>query len=447
MNVPGFVQLLRLPGMNMLPHNRLAFAASFAVLALTSVGLEVLTQGLVRWQRWFWVPVGALAALCLWCLYRTVVLPEDLDRTLPLAVLHGEPMDWVHDLDGVRRAQAAFVQSCLVAAVWCGAALAGWVLLRLRRWNRRWLPLAAAVLVGDLLWFGYGRNVQSDPAFYYPRVPVLEDVARSTPGRVIGYKCLPPNLAMMCGLRDIRGYDDVDPARFVEVLTNAAGPQSTPLPYAQVQWLVPEGIVTSEGAVRLPPVLDLLNVRNIIFRRSPPPTAHPAFQGPDYWVVVNSNVLERPFVPRRVETVAESKARVEKLASPQFDPRDVAYLEEPVDLPGACRGQADIVSEIPTRVTVALRMETPGLVVLADRWDKGWRATYNGRPVPILRANHAFRGVVVPAGSGTLEFQYKPASFTWGLSLAALGGVALLGWMGRIRFACRGANKTRTPLF
>ena len=75
-------------------------------------------------------------------------------------------------------------------------------------------------------------------------------------------------------------------------------------------------------------------------------------------------------------------------------------------------------------------METPGLVVLADHWDKGWRANLNGNPVPILRVNHALRGVVVPAGAGTLEFQYAPASFAWGLRLSALGAIALLGWSG-----------------
>ena len=96
------------------------------------------------------------------------------------------------------------------------------------------------------------------------------------------------------------------------------------------------------------------------------------------------------------------------------------------------RGQADIVAEIPTRVTVSVRMETPGLVVLADLWDKGWKAYLNGQPVQILRANHAVRGVVVPAGAATLEFRYEPASFVLGLWLAGAAVVILLGWLGTV---------------
>ena len=72
------------------------------------------------------------------------------------------------------------------------------------------------LLLGDLLWFGYGRSAQCDPALYYPKIPVLDEIARSVPGRVIGINCLPPSLAIMAGLNDIRGYDAVDPARMVD---------------------------------------------------------------------------------------------------------------------------------------------------------------------------------------------------------------------------------------
>jgi hypothetical protein len=160
-------------------------------------------------------------------------------------------------------------------------------------------------------------------------------------------------------------------------------------------------------------------------------------------VLVNSNALPRTFVPHRVETATEDKARLAKLAAEDFNPREVAYVESPVDLPSPCRGSASIVEEIPMRVRVAVQMETPGLVVLADLWDKGWQAYWNGQRVPILRTNHAIRGVVVPAGSGTLEFRYAPASFAWGLRLAGLALVALVAWLGIALWSCRRAKCPR----
>ena len=283
-------------------------------------------------------------------------------------------------------------------------------------------------LMGDLLWFDYGRNPQCDPGLYYPRIPALERIAQSVPGRVIGFGCLPASLAMMQGLNDIRGYDAIDPARMVDLLKTTAEPGPV-LSYATTQFLVPEGYFTPTGTVQLVPVLNMLGVRYVVFRGTPPPIVKPAFQGNDYWVLINSNALPRVFVPKSVTTATSDGKELEALASPQFNPADVAYVESPVELPALCGGTAEITNEIPTRIMISVHMETPGLVVLADRWDKGWRAYWNGRSVPVLRANYAIRGVVIPAGTGTLEFVYQPASLILGLWLAGLAVIVLAVWL------------------
>jgi uncharacterized membrane protein YfhO len=73
-------------------------------------------------------------------------------------------------------------------------------------------------------------------------------------------------------------------------------------------------------------------------------------------------------------------------------------------------------------------MQTSGLVVLADRWDSGWRAYVNDAEVPILRVNHAVRGVLVGPGASRIRFVYLPARFFIGLAIAAAGGICLLTW-------------------
>ena len=435
LDVPGLVDLLRLPGLNMMSHNRFVFAASFALLALAAVGLETLERGwVVKWRWWFWLPTASLTMLCVWCAYRTVVLPEPLLALLAKAeqiVREGGSVTWIRDLDGVRQLKPWFFHYYTVAAVLCGLGVAGWLALWIRQAWRPWtVPVLGVILVGDLLWFGCGRSAQCDPALYYPRLPVLEEIAKSTPGRIVGFNCLPAALAQTHGLCDIRGYDAVDPARLMKLMSLAIDPHSAVLPYALTQWFTPRSDFLPPDGIRLSPILDMLGVRTVIFRGSPPETMHPAFQGFDYWVLVNQAALPRAFVPARVETVINPDERLWKLAAPQFDPRAVAYVESPVNLPDSCRGSAKIVEEIPTRVTVSVQMETPGLVVLADLWDKGWRAYLDGQSVPILRANHAVRGVVVPVGTATLEFRYEPASLAWGLRLSGFAAVVLLCRLG-----------------
>jgi hypothetical protein len=434
LKVPGYVDLLRLPGLNMVSHNRFVFAASFAILAMTAIGLEVLLQGPVAWRWWLWVTGGLLAGLFGWCLYRSVIPPEPVATQLTEAVPKGYQVKWIHTVADVLRLQGWFARYYAVATILCGLGLAGWIFLRCGYARpSRVLPIVAAILWVDLLWFGFGCRPQCDPSLYFPPVPALDEIVKSTPGRIIGADCLPAMLASMRGLRDVRGYDGVDPARFIDLAAIFGDPQSKAYPYGLMRRLTPKVSLGPNGAIQFSPVLDMLGVRYLVGRGSPPAGTHPAFQSTDYWVLVNSNALPRIFVPERVEAVFDDKEQLKKLAAPDFDPREVAYTESAVELPGACRGVAEIISDNPTHITVALRMETTGLVVLADLWDSGWRAYLNGAKVPILRTNHAIRGVVVPPGSRTLEFRYEPASFKWGLRSAILATIVLAVWSAAIR--------------
>jgi len=429
--IPGFVDVLRLPGLNMMSHNRLVFLASFALLAMATVGLEVLLQGAVRWTRWAWIPPALLAGLAAWSLFRMTVLPGRIDAVLMHALQTGKPVSWIHSPEDVLRLHGGLVQSYAMSLGWCVVALLVWALLRVKtKWHTRLVPFLALLAVGDLLWFAYGRSAQCDPSLYYPPLPVLADIAKTSPSRIIGAACLPPALASMQGLNDVRGYDSVDPERIVELLALAASPGSVRQEYASTQFLVPATHFTDDGAVRLSPVLDMLGVQYLIARGNAPANVRPTFVQTDYWAVENRRALPRTYVPRHVEVVTNKEERLVKLALPDFDAGEVAYVESGVDLPGDITGHSEITNENPTRVNLSVKMETSGLVVLADLWDPGWQARLNGKLVPILRANHALRGVVVPAGSWSLDFQYRPVSFTRGCRLAVTAICLLLGWAG-----------------
>jgi hypothetical protein len=154
----------------------------------------------------------------------------------------------------------------------------------------------------------------------------------------------------------------------------------------------------------------------------------PSYRGVDYWALTNRSALPRLFVPRRVETVVDDRERLAKLGSPQFQPREVAFVETPLPLPGIIEGAAEILHETPTHITAAVDLQTPGLVVLADHFDPGWQAYLNGRPTPLLRTDHALRGAVVPPGKWTLEFRYEPASITLSFAVAGVAAIILAGW-------------------
>lgn len=74
---------------------------------------------------------------------------------------------------------------------------------------------------------------------------------------------------------------------------------------------------------------------------------------------------------------------------------------------------------------VLLRLNAPrdGLVYLSDSFADGWRARVNGRAVPILAANYAFRAVAVEPGRVEVELEYFPPGLQSGLALSLLGAI------------------------
>ncbi|HEV3007253.1 MAG TPA: YfhO family protein, partial [Pirellulales bacterium] len=427
LDVPGLVTIWRLPGLNMMSWNRFAFVTAFATLSLAVVGLEQLWQ---RWpgrRMWFLGPALTSAFLAAWCSCRAANLPEPIATKIGRAVDAGQAVGRIVDKAGVQRVRRSFTQTYLEGAAWCTVACAGWLLIATRQGPPRWFrTVLVSLLLCELLRFADGFNPQCDSKLYYPTIPVLQQLTEAPPGRVLGVGCLPAMLNEIYRLRDVRGYDSVDPRRIVELLRAVAHPAVRLPNYARLQAYVPRFQTAREdGKIRAPGILDMLGVRYFIFRGTPPPQARTLMQQDDYWVVENERALPRAFVPRRVEALADEGLALERMAADDFDPRRLAYVAERLELPDDCQGTAEVVDEVPCAVAVQAEMRTAGLLVLADQWYEGWRAELNGHDAPIVRVNHAMRGVVLPAGKSRVDFRYEPPGFRVGLWLA-LGAVSLL---------------------
>lgn len=427
LNVPGLVFILRLPLLNMMSHNRFVFASSFAILALAVIGLHVLWRGGISRRWWYIFPAAVAVVLFGWCLYRMGNLPEPIATQLEQAASQGQQIRGLPDLDAVPAIQQTFSRNYGCSALLCLATLSTWLVLMFTRTYSIWLPvLVSVVMVFDLLWFARNENPQCNPALYYPTVPALKKIAEGPPGRILGYRCLQPRLYESHGLSDIRGYDGIDPRRYLELLTAVADEKMSVSPsYARTQNYVPKMVFSSDWRLICPPIMNMLNLRYVVLRGEPSNQLRIWFQNQDYYVLENESALPRVFVPKTVAISTNDQEMLAKLSSPQFDPRKIAFVEQPVSLPSHCRGQARIVDEVPNRITIEADMKTAGLVVVADSWDAGWHAYLNNNLIPVLRTNYAIRGVRLPEGKHTFELRYQPASLKRGCQLMYLGLVAL----------------------
>lgn len=99
-----------------------------------------------------------------------------------------------------------------------------------------------------------------------------------------------------------------------------------------------------------------------------------------------------------------------------------------------------------TSNTTSFTVDAPeqGIVVLSEVYSEGdFNATLNGKNVPILRTNHAFKGIEIrEPGTQTIKISYWPRHFTL-MVLASIAGLALLaGWAAAFG---RHPTRSKTP--
>lgn len=188
---------------------------------------------------------------------------------------------------------------------------------------------------------------------------------------------------------------------------------------------MPFGYVALSPARRLDHTLEEpLRLAGVAWRRArvaDPALREAALRG-ETWVP-----LEDPMP--RAWLVAEARATDDPARDlPAIDPRRAALVDAPAELDPGPPGRADVLLDRPGRFTV--RTETPGrqLLVTGMSWHAGWRVV----PPPaaaasVIRVNGDFLGVLVGPGEHVVALEFRPAEFTNGLRLTALGLAALLG--------------------
>jgi hypothetical protein len=148
----------------------------------------------------------------------------------------------------------------------------------------------------------------------------------------------------------------------------------------------------------------------------------------------------RAWVVHAVEVIAAEEAALARLSADTFDLRHAAVLNEPpgLALPGPTDGStAQVIAFAATDISVAVDAVADGLLILSEVYYPGWRASVDGLPAPVLRADGLLRGIPIPQGQHVVRVWYAPASVRAGLAISALA-LILIGAVG-VWYMLRGA--------
>jgi hypothetical protein len=161
-------------------------------------------------------------------------------------------------------------------------------------------------------------------------------------------------------------------------------------------WTLPEGYQAISFTER-PGFLDAAAVDYIV---SMAPLDHPSLElahSGSALVYRNRNALSRAYLVGEARAVPED-AMLDAMVAGDWDPRRTAFVpaDAGIALPvGPIEGSVTAIEHTPDRVRVRATSIAPALLVLADNYYDGWRATVNGSEAAIHRVNHTFRGVEV----------------------------------------------------
>jgi hypothetical protein len=120
------------------------------------------------------------------------------------------------------------------------------------------------------------------------------------------------------------------------------------------------------------------------------------------------------------------QANLKKLADLSFDPARTVLVSTPEPgLPAAgtndASGTVEYRSYRPKHIVLATQSPTTDVLLLNDQFDPNWSVTVDGRPAPLLRCNFLMRGVMVPAGSHEVRFDFSVPYKLLYVTLAAIG--------------------------
>lgn len=201
---------------------------------------------------------------------------------------------------------------------------------------------------------------------------------------------------------------------------------------------------------------DILNVKYLIFTAAEfqaqqsqlEPKYTPVMSSPDGQTVVveNRTVLPKAWLVPSAVQVNSAQETLAVLRDPRFNPRLLGLVESPnpiaLDAPTVTQsslpGEVRVLSYAGERIELDAVAAKNSLLILGEKFYRGWRAQVDGKETEIYPVDHVLRGIYLTPGRHRVEFFFDPVPFKIGkylflVSLALFAAMSWREWAGRKR--------------
>ena len=165
-------------------------------------------------------------------------------------------------------------------------------------------------------------------------------------------------------------------------------------------------------------VMNMLNMKYVIYNKQAPPLVNPYHNG-NAWFVNNIRIAQD--ANEEMKLLGEIDTRHELV----IDKSLTSALPSKVTPDSTAK--ISLKSYAPNHLIYSVDTKTDQVAVFSEiYYDKGWKATIDGKEVPYTRVNYLLRAMPLKAGSYDVEFRFAPGSYSTGNLLALISSVLLI---------------------
>jgi len=287
------------------------------------------------------------------------------------------------------------------------------------------------ILSGELFRFANKYTPFSSDKFFFPNHALLDKLSEITnDGRYLYY--LPANTSNYYQIRGVEGG---------EPLYNKQLGELASLGKRGKVYLQDRGAISFPDGPYKQRILDLFSVKYFVDKNDNFKNSWINQNGKDfderfkeiwssdeYKIYLNKYAVNRHKLFYSVEFLNDRKQILKRLISKSFDPLNSVIVEK--DFPDKIKPAGvytlHTLKDEAAQQIYEVTTTQPGLFLVTDTFYPGWQVFIDGQKKELLKANYAFRGVLVDKGKHQVRFIYRPTSIYAGAVLSSLGLVLLI---------------------
>lgn len=278
------------------------------------------------------------------------------------------------------------------------------VIVKKKRFTLLMLLLFFVLTIFDLTRFAQKFLPLSSRDYVYPQTETISYLKNdrslfrimTTDDRI-----LPPNVSMMYTIQTIDGYDPLYLRRYGELIaaSERGAPDISP-PFGFNRIISPKDYNS--------PIIDLLGVRYVLsLSEIDSDSFKKVFEEGQTKIYQNVNSFERAFFVEQIIIAYTKEEAITRMFDKNTDLRKTAIVESHetiINQQTFTIGEAMIKTYESNKVSIQTKNAEDGFLVLTDSYYPTWKAKIDGVEVEVFRTDYNFRGVFVPKGEHTVEF-------------------------------------------